>query len=107
VGSKFDSIRTLKISGLILRHELLFPPTLNFQRGNLLYKLVSSTNLGERFTLANSANLKTCIPSKVNKKKKVIMMRLIQKLEKFDTNNQKIHQHLTVCIYQKSSITLV
>jgi hypothetical protein len=104
VGSKFDSIRTLKISGLILRHELLFPPTLNFQRGNLLYKLVSSTNLGERFTLANSANLKTCIPSKVNKQKNVIMMRLIQK---FDTNNQKIHQHLTVCIYQKSSITLV
>jgi hypothetical protein len=40
------SIRTPKISGLILRHELLSPPPRNFQRGNLLYKLVSSTNLG-------------------------------------------------------------
>jgi hypothetical protein len=39
------SIRTPKISGLILRHELLSPPPRNFQRGNLLYKLVSSTNL--------------------------------------------------------------
>jgi hypothetical protein len=32
---------------LILRHELLFPPPRNFQRGNLLYKLVSSTNLAD------------------------------------------------------------
>jgi hypothetical protein len=40
------SIRTPNISGLILRHELLSPPPRNFQRGNLLYKLVSSTNLG-------------------------------------------------------------
>jgi hypothetical protein len=40
------SIRTPKISGLILRHELLSPLPRNFQRGNLLYKLVSSTNLG-------------------------------------------------------------
>jgi hypothetical protein len=39
------SIQTLKISGLILRHKLLFPPSPNFQRGNLLNKLVSSTNL--------------------------------------------------------------
>jgi hypothetical protein len=39
------SIRTPQISGLILRHELLSPPPRNFQRGNLLYKLVSSTNL--------------------------------------------------------------
>jgi peptidoglycan hydrolase-like protein with peptidoglycan-binding domain len=38
------SIRTPKISELILRHELLSPPP-NFQPGNLLYKLVSSTNL--------------------------------------------------------------
>jgi hypothetical protein len=35
---------TLKISELILPHELLFPPPPNFQQGNL-YKLVSSTNL--------------------------------------------------------------
>jgi hypothetical protein len=41
-----SSIRTLKISGLILRHELLSLPPPNFQRGNLLYKIVSFTNLG-------------------------------------------------------------
>jgi hypothetical protein len=40
------SIRTLKISGLIFVRSY-FPPPPNFQRGNLLYKLVSSTNLVE------------------------------------------------------------
>jgi hypothetical protein len=48
-----DSIRTLKISELILRHELLFPPPPNFQRGNLLYKLVNSTNLAYDYYIRN------------------------------------------------------
>jgi hypothetical protein len=53
------SIRTHNISGLILRHELLFPPPPNFQRGNLLYKLVSSTNLDLNINVQGSYSEKS------------------------------------------------
>jgi hypothetical protein len=40
-----SSIRTLKISGLILRHELLSLPPPNFQRGNLLLEKISNRKM--------------------------------------------------------------
>jgi hypothetical protein len=86
------------------------------QEGILLQSIpfknaVDVASNGERFTLANAANLKTYNPSKINTKKShnsSLMMRLIQKLNKFDTNNQKIDQISKFEIgYQISRIALV